>query len=340
MKKLLFIAFILCVSVVNGKNRLDDIERITIHAVVPEYNNLPRESRELLESKLSQIVTANGIEDNEEGVRFVLTAKVNVISKDIVAGPPQRISQKLDITLILGDIVKDKVYSRMTIHALGIGASAEKAYIAAFKNIRPDSKDIAQFLTEAKQKILTFYQTSCEDVIADARDLASQNQYEQAILMLSSIPNVSSKCFAESAKQTEVIYEEMVEARGKEYLRKAQDAWAKNPTRQGAAEATRYLSQINHAASCQGEVSKLLSQISEKMNEIDQREWEHEMQVYKDGVERERREWDQQVKEYNDRVETQRMFIKAARDVALERARNQPKEINYYRLNYTRIYSW
>ncbi len=65
------------------------------------------------------------------------------------------------------------------------------------------------------------------------------------------------------------------------------------------------------------------------MNEIDRREWEQQMQEYQDNVERERREWEQRVREYNDRVETQRQYISAARDVAIEYARNQPKVINY-----------
>ena len=64
------------------------------------------------------------------------------------------------------------------------------------------------------------------------------------------------------------------------------------------------------------------------------------MQVYNDDREREKRQWEQQVREHNDNVETQRMFIKAARDVAIEQARHQPKEVNFYQVNYTKIYSW
>lgn len=358
MKQILLIVLLLYFAFANAQTNQRDIARITIHAVLPDNNNIPPESHELLESKLTQIITENGIEDNEYGVRFVLTAKVNVTSKDIVAGPPQRISQKLDVTLILGDIVEDKVFSRRTISVVGVGTSEEKSFIAAFKNIKPGNNEITQFLQDGKQKILNFYQTHCEDILVEAQDMSSRNQYEQAILMLSSIPDVNSNCFAECLELTETIYQQMITVRGEEMLKKAQNAWAKNPTRQGAHEATQYLQQINHAAPCQPEVSKLLEQIGQKMNEIDRREWQHEMQVYRDGVEREKREWEhkiqeyqddierekrqwsQHVKEHTDRVETQRILIRAARDVAMEQARNQPKEINYYRINYTKIYSW
>lgn len=358
MKKLLLISLLFCSGLASAQTRPDDMERISIHAIVPDNIKIPSESLDLLETKLTQIITENGVEDNEYVVRFVLTAKVNVITKDILVGPPQRVSQKLDITLILGDIVEDKVFSRKTISVIGVGTSEEKAFISAFKNIKPNNKDIALFMQDGKQKILDFYQTHCQDIIVEARDLASRELFEQSILMLSAVPNVSSECFSECVKITENVYQQMITVRGEELLRKAQNAWTKNPTRQGALEATRYLQQINHAAPCQAEVTKLLGQISEKMNEIDRREWEHEMQVYKDGVERERREWEhkiqvynddrerekrqweQHIKEHNDNVETQRMFIKAARDVAIEQARHQPREVNLYQVNYTKIYSW
>ena len=99
MKKYLIIISLLCVLTAKAQERFDDIGRITIHAYVPSNEKLPPESQKLLETKLSQIITANGISDNENCVRFVMTAKINVISKDIVAGPPQRISQRLDITI-------------------------------------------------------------------------------------------------------------------------------------------------------------------------------------------------------------------------------------------------
>lgn len=358
MKRLIVIVLLSWVVCAQAQSGARDLSRITIHTVVPDYAGISRESHELLETKLSQIITENGIEDNEYGVRFVLTAKVNVISKDIVAGSPARLSMKLDITLILGDIIEDKVYSRKTISAIGIGVNEEKAFIAAFKTIKPTDEAISQFIQDGKLKILDFYKVHCEDIITEARDMASQNRYEQAILMLSAIPDINSDCFAECVGLTQTIYQQMITVRGEELLQKAQNAWAKNPTKQGAHEATQYLQQINHAAPCQTEVTKLLNQISEKMNEIDRREWQHEMQIYRDGVERERREWEhkmqvyrddierenrqweQHVQEHNDRVETQRLFIRAARDVAMEKARNQPKEVNYYRVNYTKIYSW
>ena len=339
MKKILLLLVMLCTLSVQAQDRLDDIGRITIHAYVPESEELPYEAHKLLTTKLSQIITANGIADNENFVRFVLTAKVNVITKDIVAGPPQRISQKLDITLLLGDIEEDKVYSQLTLSAVGVGQSYEKSFISAFKNINPKNTAITAFLQEGKEKVIGYYQTHCEDLIAEAKKQASMQNYEDALMLLTSIPDVCTNCFDEAARVAAPIYIDMIEARGADCLNQAQAVWAKNPTREGAREATRLLSQINFAATCMPRATELMDEITAKMNEIDRREWEHEMQVYQDGIEREKRHWAQHVKEYEDRVQTQRMYLKAARDVAITYALNQPKVITRI-VNYNRIILW
>lgn len=339
MKKICLILVLLCPILVQAQDRLDDVGRITIHAYVPENEDLPYEAHKLLTTKLLQIITANGIADNENFVRFVLTAKINVISKDIVAGPPQRISQKLDITLMLGDIEEDKVYSQLTISAIGVGQSYEKSFISAFKNINPKSTAITAFIREGKEKVLGYYQTHCEDLITEAKKQASLQNYEDALMLLASIPDVCTDCFEEAARIAAPIYTDMVEARGAEFLNQARAVWAKNPTREGAREATRLLSQINFAASCQPQATSLMREITAKMNEIDRREWEHQMQVYQDGIEREKRQWAQHVREYEDRVQTQRMYLKAARDVAITYAKNQPKVVTRI-VNYNRIILW
>lgn len=339
MKKICLILALLCPILVQAQNRLDDVGRITIHAYVPENEDLPYEAHKLLTTKLSQIITANGIADNENFVRFVLTAKINVISKDIVAGPPQRISQKLDITLMLGDIEEDKVYSQLTISAIGVGQSYEKSFISAFKNINPKSTAITAFIREGKEKVLGYYQTHCEDLITEAKKQASLQNYEDALMLLASIPDVCTDCFEEAARIAAPIYTDMVEARGAEFLNQARAVWAKNPTREGARAATRLISQINFAASCQPQATSLMREITAKMNEIDRREWEHQMQVYQDGIEREKRQWAQHVKEYEDRVQTQRMYLKAARDVAITYAKNQPKVVTRI-VNFNRIILW
>ena len=99
---------------------------------------------------------------------------------------------------------------------MGIGQSLEKSYISAFKTINPKNATITAFIQEGKQKIIKYYQTNCEDVIAEARKQASLQNYEDALMMLSSIPDVCSACFDEASQIAAPIYNNMIEARGAE----------------------------------------------------------------------------------------------------------------------------
>ena len=234
----------------------------------------------------------------------------------------------------------------MTISAMGVGTSETKAYIAAIKNIKPRNKEITAFMEESKRKIVDYYETHSEEIIAEAKKLASTQNYEEALTLLSSVPNVCSRCYKECSEMISPIYYKWINADGAYCLQQAQTVWAESPNRQGAEKAMDYLSKINFAATCMPEAQKLTEQIKTKMLVEDKREWEFKMQQYKDNIEREKRQWEQHVQEYRDRHErmmaqdaqraaNQRLIIKACRDIAMERAKNQPQVINY-----SRIYVW
>lgn len=354
MRKILVFLFFVCALTVNTQAQSDDLSRITVQAYVPSYASVPNEAAKLLQTKLSQIIMNNGIADNKYCVRFILTAKINVISKDIVAGPPQRISQKLEITLILGDIEANKVYSNITLQAIGIGTSLEKSYIAAIKNIRPNNVEITKFMEEGKNKIVTFYDTNCNLIIDEAKKLANMQNYDEAIYQLLSVPNVCKECYDKCSLLASQVYNQKINAEGAYLLRQAQGAWTEQPNKEGAAKAIEYLSAINFASSCRAQVNSLMNKITQKLVSDDKREWEFKVQQYQDKVEREKREWNQRMQEYRDQqvrdaenrafaqqkyaddITTQRMVIRACRDVSIEYAKNQPKEI----INYNKIYMW
>lgn len=339
MKKIVIVLLLMCSACAYSQTILPDVGRITIHAVVPESENLPEEARKLLQTKLSQIITASDIANDELCVRFVLKAKINVLSKDIVAGPPQNIVQKIEITLMMGDVEANKVFAQQSIVEIGVGQSYEKSFISAIKNINPNNEAIQSFMEDAKIKVVAFYQSSCEYILAEARRLSSAQKYDEALVLLGSIPDVCSDCFMKAAQMAETIYSDMINAQGAELLSSARAVWASNPTREGAAEAIRYLSEMNYAADCQSEAVSLLDEIGRKTNEIDKREWEQLMQEYRDQQLREEREWNRQQRAQQDHVETLRQYIRACRDVAVARAKNQPKVINK-NIYYNRILLW
>jgi molecular chaperone GrpE (heat shock protein) len=95
---------------------------------------------------------------------------------------------------------------------------------------------------------------------------------------------------------------------------------------------------INPGVSFIGEVQSFVKQVSDAVAAQELREWEQHVQEYNDRIEAAKKQWEQQVQEYNDRMETakkqadrnyhlEQIRIRDYRDVAVEYAKNQPKEI-------------
>jgi len=95
--KSIFLILILSTSVSNAQSdtKLDDFGRIVLNSYIPEQSNLPVEARNLLVTKLAQVATSYGMSGSEINPRFIITAAINVGTKDIVPGPPQMIAQNI-----------------------------------------------------------------------------------------------------------------------------------------------------------------------------------------------------------------------------------------------------
>ena len=90
-----------------------DEGRISIQAIMPD-GVIPVEASNNLETRMQRMLVSNGFGDNGYVERFVLTAKVDVTSKDVVPSTPARISEKIDVTFFVGDVVENKLYASCT----------------------------------------------------------------------------------------------------------------------------------------------------------------------------------------------------------------------------------
>jgi hypothetical protein len=271
---------------------------------------IPEEAKSVLTTKLNQIVTGCGIASSEVNPRFVITAKIDIISKDIVPGPPQMVSQKLQITFFVGDAVGQKLFGNTSQTLTGTGTNETKAYINAINKIDPKAPGIKTMVEESSGKIIEYYTQACETILKEAQSLSVQGSYGQAIYNLSLIPDVCSKCYQNALNLQAKIYTKKIESEGRQSLQQAQTLWATSPNKESAGEVMRLIAKINPGVSFTGKVQSFVKQVS-------------------DAVEaQEVREWEQQVREYKNRVQTEQMRIKAYRDIAMEYIKNQTRIYN------------
>jgi hypothetical protein len=355
MKKITHLfSLIFLFSSINAQVKLDDFGRIVLNSYLPENINLPTEAKSLLITKLNQITSNNGMGGSQSNPRFIITASINVGTKDIIAGPPQMIAQNIEVTLFVGDAITNTIFSNTTLSLKGVGTNDNKAFIEAFKTINPKYKEVIAFLDEGKKKIIDYYTTQCDFIIKDAQTLAKQEKFDEAIYNLSLVPEVCKECYFKCLDTLSSIYQLKIDTDCKIKLNEAKVVWASAQNPSGAEKAGDILSSINPMSSCQTDVTVFIKKIDAKLKADEKAKWDFKMKQYADKIAAQKeavriaeekgkrddtyrenqsqRDVKTQEKESSRNFELDKIRANSYREIAVEQARNQPKTVTYNKI--------
>lgn len=324
MKKLIItLALIAILSpLINAQVNLNDFGRIIINPYLPSSLSIPNEARNLLETKLKEITSLNGMCGSSANPRFIITANVNIATKDIIAGAPTKVSQRVNLTLFIGDAINNTVFSSTTLSLIGVGENEIKSFIEAFDNLNPRSKLIIDFVEEGKNKIISYYTAQCDFITKDVESLINKQQYNEAIYTLALVPQVCKDCYMQSQNKMQAVYKQKIDYEGVLFLTNARAIWMATPNSTGADQVRAIIDKINPMAECYREIAPFIKTIQAKILADEKRQWQFEMKQYADNLEREK-------KEYDNNVEREKRRLEACRQIAVEYAKNQPKTISY-----------
>lgn len=253
---------------------------IPIAVVAAAQQDIPDGVNTYIENKLQQVIVQNGLGSADYYGRFVITASILPVTKDIIAGPPMQFSENLDVTFYIVDNIDQKIFSSVTVSARAVDASEEKVLNKAIRSINVKSPQITKFVNEGRDKIVAYYVTQADRVILKARTLASQRQYEAAFYELSAIPEACGAVYDRALAVGSEIYQEYVDYLCQVNLASARSAWMAEQNSYGAYEAGEFLSQILPDAKCYGEAYELYLEIKAKVMD----DWKFEMKKYDDKV--------------------------------------------------------
>jgi len=254
---------------------------IALSVMVPEgINGLPDAAKTLLSNKLKQVATANGIAAKEGFGRFFVTAVPAVTTKDIVSGPPQQIAQNMEITFYIADYFDQKIFASTSISSKGVGTNDAKAYLDALKNANTNSPQLKAFVETGKQKIIDYYIAQCDNIIKKANSLAGQKNFEEAIYLLTSIPEAVPDCYDKALNATRIIFQQYIDYLCDINLAHAKSAWIAEQNSAGAQKAGEYLRFIYPEARCYSEAEIIYKEIKDKILD----DWKFVMKIYQDDV--------------------------------------------------------
>ena len=301
MKRFLYSTILLLFTCSIFAQTLDDVGRMSIYVQRPNNGTIPAEAINLLENKMHQIITTSGISDNAFNKRFALTATVSVMKKDIISGSPARVSQTLEVTFYVKDVIDQKEYGNATISTVGVGLNENKAYIMAFNNIKSGNSRIQSMIEDSKELIVAYYRTNIDKIIADANLLAQQEQFDKALYLLAQVPDVCTECTDNCRKTTIEIYQKKIDVAGLHLLQQARAAWAGSPNANGAVQAAQFLAKIDMLASCHPDAENLMQEMTAKVKDDERKAWEYELQKYADAKAKEQRDFEFRVRQYEER---------------------------------------
>ncbi|MDR4987765.1 MAG: hypothetical protein RG741_02860 [Bacteroidales bacterium] len=179
----------------NPQPRMDDRDRIAIMPLIDEQVEISGQARNLLQARMSNIINLNGLAAREEASYFVMVPQISVVSEDITPTAPPMHAVTLYISFSIIDNYTGTVFGETGMEVRGVDQSRERAFTHAIRGINPRSGQYRVFMERAKDRILSFYNTQCDLVIAAAQSLVEQDRKREAIEILTSVPPVSRECY-------------------------------------------------------------------------------------------------------------------------------------------------
>lgn len=315
------ILFLLCLLGFGAKANSVDDRKISYFPIITG-DGLPAQARESLSAKMVQAISQNGFGAGSHTDRFVMLAKCNVLEKDVAPTTPPRITQTVEVTFILGDVIENKTYASASFELKGLGTNETKAWQTAFNGLKSGNPRFKTMFEEASGKIEAYYSANCKRLITEAQTLASTGEYDRAIHKLMSVPDLCADCRNEALAEATALYQQKIDAEGAALLAKARNAWAVSQDAEGAEVAMAYLCTVSPTSASFGAAEELAAAIGDKVSSEKAREWKQRLMEYNDEKEFRRRE-------QSNRHARSMAIIAACRSVAEKWAENQPQNNVY-----------
>ncbi len=232
---------------------------------VPEDSQIPSSTKTLLQTRLTQAVTQNGM-GGDKYAQFCVVAVPHEVSKSVLGGTRPLVTLQLGIDVFVGNILTGEKFSATTITANGSGRNERQAFTNAINSIKGDNTQIKTLVTSAYKRIMHYYDTQISDIIKQANAYALREQYEEAFGILGTVPPCINRYDeVESAFMNIALKYESYDCSKK--LAAAKSAWNAGQDKMAAQTAGAYLALIKSGSVCQDEVDVLQEEIKATIGE-------------------------------------------------------------------------
>lgn len=246
-------------------------------------------------AKMSQAINATGIAKSYDQARFVLAVNIVVNNKVIMNTAPTQIIYDVDFQLVTGDGLSGTQFASYSIPAKGMGSTEDRALLNAINNAK--FSEINELVHQSRQRIIDYYNTQLSTILARAKSLAGQRNYEQALAELDAVPE-ECRGYSQVRQEMVRIYRDYLGVHSAQLLMQAETLWATDPSRRNADHIRSLLSGVDPSTPAYAQAKQLLKRIEQKYERREQRLHDREMAQ-----------------------------VKAIKEIMIARAKSQPKVV-------------
>lgn len=294
MKKLYLILLLIICSIPavcqNTAGKADDLSRLVLTPCVVSNSSVPSYAAAVLNNKLNQIVTKHGVGGMSPAPRFVITANLMEISKEITATAPPMIAMILSPTIYIGDAETGDLYASCQVRDVkGVGNNETKAYLDAIKKININSPEVVECINKGKTRIIEYYNSQIDFLLAEAESLVQSQKFEDAMALLATVPDVCKEAYEKAMAKISDVYQKKIDVEGAVLYNEAYALWKSSKSKDTALQVVELLAQINPLSASAKQGRTLVSSVEAHWAEIEahrraieQRNWEFKMRQYED----------------------------------------------------------
>ncbi len=272
----------------------EDQNAIAFNAIVPELgDDFNARNQQILQTRLDQITTNYGTGGTNFNPNFVLVPSVIINGYETVGGAPPRTLAKLDVILKTGNAETKTKFTSLSLKTNGVGENKAEALHNALSKLETRNDKLKDFMESSKQEVVEYYKNNCDNILQKARSSADAQKFEKAFSHIYSIP-ASSGCYDKAQEMVGEVFSEFQEAKCAKLITSARAAHGAGHMDQAA----RFLSLVPTNSECQEDAKKLANKME-----------------------------DERLMKYKKEVEVRKLKAKAARDIAVAFAKNQPDKV-------------
>jgi hypothetical protein len=277
--------------------------KIALAVVMPDNNDLLDPAQlTRLEGKISQLITRSGLSASGYGTNFVVYPVLTVAESGVVEGGMQDITvTTAELNLYVKQLDTNLVFASLSKRLKGSGSSKALSLSNAISQIQSTDLDYQRFIDQGKQKILAYYQSTCDDILHRADAHVHMNQFDQALALLLTVPAEATGCFSKAQGKAVAIYKAYADQHCAELLLQAKGHLAANRYDEGLT----LLSSVDPTSKCFSEAKGLMVKTESEVD-VNQR------------------------KVFNAELSLEKQRINAIRDIAKAYYASRPVSVNYH----------